>query len=149
MVASVETGAGFLTLLLFGAIVLGSTILLIARPTRPKSVLALAGVLAVGAAAAFGVLTFSQLTDDAVVVNGHTIYCEPAPFDPAPPPPPPPEVTDRCLEQERDRERQSWIAASGAALAAAGAACLLTSVGPLARQTQTKPADDLAEMASE
>jgi hypothetical protein len=113
-----------------GVLGLTSLGLLVLRATRPASLSELLTVLVVAALAGFGALAMARMTDDAVAVYGETTFCQNAEFDDQPSG----EVQDRCTAQRNDRARQAWLAAAGASLLAAGATCLVTAVGPLARR---------------
>jgi hypothetical protein len=116
--------------LLAGIVTVASIGLLLAPRTRPASLAEAGTVLVLAALAGFGAWVMSGVTDDAVAVQGKTIYCQNPEFEDQPPA----DVQDRCTAQRHDRARQAWLAAAGAALFAAGATCLITAVGPLARR---------------
>lgn len=121
-----------LVVMVFALLALGSVVALTIRATRPASMVECLIIVLVGCLAGLGALAMAHTTDDAVAVYGRTIYCDTS--DLIGEDPPSVDVQDRCRAQRQDRERQGWLAAAGAALIAAGAVSVASSVGPLARR---------------
>lgn len=119
-------------LLLVGLLGIGTIVVLVLPATRPASSAEAAALVAAATIAGMGALGLSNTTDDAVWVDGETIYCNTS--DLIGEGPLPDDVQDRCAAQRDDRQRQAWLAAGGAAWLAVGATCVVTAFGPLARR---------------